>query len=135
MILKVMNLEAGQYIFEGTLMPWTAYELTGNYDDEVDVPIDLSLEEIQGLIDMMHWAYKNDLFEYSTSEMVCTYLLEERQPQIYNRVYPLVHKLFCDRYPNGNNVEGFGDYEIFIPDKIRVVAWNLYKKMEEEKEK
>ena len=133
--MKVMNLEAGQYIFECFLMPWTAYELTGNYEVEIDVSIDLSLEEIQGLINMMHWAWKNDLFEYSTSEMVCTYLLEEHQPQIYNRVYPLVHKLFCDRYPNGNNAEGFGDYEIFIPDKIEDIAWDMYKETEAKKEK
>ena len=100
--MKVMNLEAGQYIFECYLMPWTAYGLTGNYEAEIDVSIDLSLEEIQGLIDMMHWAWKNNLFEYSTSEMVCTFLLEERQPQIYDRVYPLVHKLFCENQTRQN---------------------------------
>ena len=114
-------LKAGTYIFECYPMPWTEIELgleknIGN--SPITVSLNLSYEEIQAIVDMVNWAWDNEWFEDSTSETVCTELLQKCNPQLYNKIQPLVHKQFCTQYPNSENINGFGVYEIFYPDEI-----------------
>ena len=120
-----MDLKEGNYIFECSPMPWTEYEL-GVHDISIDIPLELSNENIHSLVDIMHWAWRNEWFEHSTSETVFTELLQKRVPHLYDRIQPLVHQQFCHLYPNNENVEGFGVYEIFIPDKIIKYASSLH---------
>jgi hypothetical protein len=114
-----MRIVTGTYIFECYLMPWTEIELgLGVGCEFFEIPLELSNEDIQALADMMNWAWDNEWFEHSTSETVCTELLKKLAPQIFERIQPLVHQQFCRKYPNSENVQGFGVYEIFIPDEI-----------------
>ena len=114
-----MKLEAGIYYFEGSPMPWTEIDLgLGIGCESFEIHLELSNDDIHALIKMMHWAWDNDWFENSTSETVCTKLLKKLAPQIFERIQPLVHQQFCQKYPNSENVRGFGVYEIFIPDEI-----------------
>ena len=114
-----MNLEAGIYFFEGCPMPWTEIDLGIGVDCEsFEILLELSNEDIQTLVDMMHWAWDSEWFEHSMSETVFTELLQKRAPHIFERIQPLVHQLFCQKYPKSENVRGFGVYEIFIPDEI-----------------
>lgn len=67
----------GTYIFECSPMPWTEIELGLGVGCELfDIPLELSNEDIQALVDMMNWAWDNEWFEHSTSETVCTELLK-----------------------------------------------------------
>lgn len=115
-----MNLEPGTYRFECDLMPWTNHELgLGVYgDDSMEVVIELTKEEIQDLVNMMLWAWDNEWFENSSSEMVFTELLKERVPHLFDRIQPLAHQRFCEKFPNSETVEGYGVYEIFVPYEI-----------------
>jgi hypothetical protein len=122
-----MDIEEGIYYFECSPMPWTEYELEV-HDISIGVPLELSNEEIQSLFRMMHWAWDNQWFEHSTSETVSTMLLKQHVPDIYIKVYQQVHKQFCELYPNSENVEGFGVYEIFIPDIIADFAEEIYER-------
>lgn len=109
----------GTYIFECSPMPWTEIELGLGVGCELfDIPLELSNEDIQALVDMMNWAWDNEWFENSTSETVCTELLKKHIPQLFERIQSLVHQQFCRKYPNSKKVQGFGVYEIFIPDEI-----------------
>jgi len=110
--------KAGTYCFECDLMPWTICDLGETSDGTIFVNIELSAVEIQALVDMMNWAWDNEWFEHSTSETVCTELLKKHVPHIFERIQPLVHQQFCRKYPNSEKVQGFGVYEIFIPDEI-----------------
>lgn len=115
-------LKAGTYCFDCYPMPWTDIDLgiepksIGN--NEISVMLDLSDDDIQAIVDMMNWAWDNEWFEQSTSETVCTELLVKHIPQLYNKLYPLVHQQFCNKYPNSEDVRGFGEYEMFCPDEI-----------------
>ena len=114
-----MYIDTGIYIFECFPMPWTEIELgLGIGSESFEIPLELSNEDLQTLVDMMYWAWDNEWFEYSTSETVCTKLMQKRAPQIYERIQPLAHQQFCRKYPNSENVRGFGVYEIYIPDEI-----------------
>lgn len=113
-----MELRAGIYIFECYPMPWSVYELGCKRDCYVKLLIDLSDKNIHDLVEMMNWAWDNEWFEHSTSETVCTELLKKHIPQLFERIQPLVHQQFCRKYPNIKKVQGFGVYEIFIPDEI-----------------
>ena len=115
-------LKAGTYCFDCYPMPWTEIDLglesksIGN--NEISVMLVLSDDDIQAIVDMMNWAWDNEWFEHSTSETACTELLIKHIPQLYNKLYPLVHKQFCNKYPNSEDVRGFGEYEISCPDEI-----------------
>ncbi len=122
-----MELKEGTYIFECSPMPWTEYELGVN-DISIDVPLELSNDDLKSLVDMMQWAWDNEWFEHSTSETVFTELLQKRAPQLYDRIQPLVHHQFCQLYPNSESAEGFGVYEIFIPYQIMEYANNSFNK-------
>lgn len=60
----------------------------------------------------------NSWFEDSTSETVCTELLKNKMPSLYDKVYQLAHQQFCHTYANSEPVDGYDVYEIFIPDEI-----------------
>ena len=115
-------LKAGTYIFECYPMPWTEIELgiigknIGN--NPIEVSLDLSYEDIQAIVDMINWAWDNEWLEHSTSETAWTELLQKHIPQLYNKIQPLAHHLFCTKYPNSDHLKGFGEYEIFCPDEI-----------------
>lgn len=115
-------LKAGTYDFECFIMPWTEYELGSdckfNGSNPITVSLELSNDDIQDIVDMMKWAWDNQWMEKSTSETVCTKLLQTRLPHIYEKVQPMVHKIFCEHYPNSKHLKGFGIYEIFCPDEI-----------------
>lgn len=120
-----MSTKEGTYIFECSPMPWTEIDLgLGIGCEPFEILLELSNEDIQTLVDTMHWAWNNDWFEYSTSETVFTELLQKRAPQIFERIQPLAHQQFCRKYPKSENVRGFGVYEIFIPDEIIEYARN-----------
>lgn len=114
-----MKIETGTYIFECYLMPWTEIDLgLGIGCDYFEIPLELSSKDIQTLVDMMYWAWDNEWFEHSISETVWTELLIKFAPQIFERIQPLVHQQFCNKYPNNENIRGFGVYEIYVPDEI-----------------
>ena len=121
-----MTLKAGTYSFICYGMPWTEFEIGA--DLEIYVSLELFDEDIEKLVRMMHWAWDNQWFEHSTSETVSTMLLKQHVPDIYKKVYQQVHKQFCELYPNSENVEGFGIYEIFIPDIIADFAEEIYER-------
>lgn len=115
-------LKAGIYNFECYIMPWTAYELGSdskyNHDNPIIVSLHLSYDDIQDLVDMIKWAHENYLMEKSTSETVCSKLLQTRLPHLYDKIHLIAHEMFCADYPNRENIAGFGVYEIFCPDEI-----------------
>ena len=115
-------LKAGTYIFDCFIMPWTEHEIGPdckyNGNNPIEVQLQLSYSDIQAIVDMMNWAWDNLWMEQSTSETVCTELLKNRLPHIYNKVQLIAHEIFCANYPNSEHVEGFGVYEIFCPDEI-----------------
>ena len=113
-------MEAGTYNFECNTMPWTDAALGVYGKDEIliVVSVKLSEEEIQSLVKMMQWAWDNSWFEKSTSDTVCSELLKLQMPELYDKVWRLAHQQFCQKYPNCEGVNGFGEYEIFIPDEI-----------------
>ena len=113
-----MKPKAGKYCFECALMPWTLYELGDKGVWALEVYIELSDEDIQTLVDMMIWAYDNEWFENSISETAFTELLQKKSLQLYNRIQPLAHQQFISKYPDCQEVSGFGEYEIFPPDEI-----------------
>ena len=118
-----IKLKAGEYVFSCNPMPWTEIDMGVKFGTiEMFIPVWLSVEEIQGLIDMYRWAWDSNWFENSYSEMVCTELMKERMPQLYKRIYPLVHNAFCEKFSTDTQLRGFGDYEIFIPDEIDDLA-------------
>lgn len=122
-----MEIKEGEYVFTCYPTPWTEIDMgvrTGS--TEIEVPILLNEEEIHGIIEMYHWAWDNGWFDNSISETVCTELIEERMPDLFNKVHPVVHEFFCKNYSNNSNLEGFGDYEIFIPDEIADMASSTY---------
>ncbi|MBR3432356.1 MAG: hypothetical protein IKH05_02270 [Bacteroidaceae bacterium] len=124
-----MTLKAGTYSFICYGMPWTEFEIgvgLGNF--EIEVSLELSDGDIEKLVCLLHWAWDNEWFEHSTSETVSTMLLKQHVPYIYIKVYQQVHKQFCELYPNSENVEGFGVYEIFIPDIIVDYAEETYER-------
>lgn len=121
-----MCIETGIYIFECFPMPWTEIDLgLGIGCESFEIPLELSNEDIQSLVDMVHWAWDNEYFDHSASETVCTKLLNKLAPQIFERIQPLAHQKFCRKYPNSENVRGFGVYEFFIPDEIIESARNI----------
>lgn len=122
------NLMPGTYDFECCLMPWTKFEIGERYvgDKPIVVSLELNYEELQSLVETLHWAWDNEWFEHSMSETVCTELIQLRAHDIYDRVYPIAHQSFCELFPNCENVQGFGVYEIFIPDEIVDYASDTY---------
>ena len=118
------------YIFECYPMPWTEIDLEvpigerGNHS--FDIPQELTDEELKALVDMMCWAWNNEWFEHSTSETVCSELLQKFLPGLYERICVQVHSQFCNKYPNSENVSGFGEYEIFPPDEVNQMAREKY---------
>ena len=119
-----MELNAGTYCFPCDVMPWIEIALG---IPEIDVSIYLTDEDIRSIVEMMHWAWDNEWFEKSISETVYTELLMCRIPQLYERIQPLVHQQFISQYPIGKDEEGYGVYEIFIPDIIEEYAEDTYK--------
>lgn len=118
--LTELKLKAGSYCFSCYPMPWTerefGIETTGN--NSIDVSMELSDEEILSIVEMMFWAWDNHWFEHSISETVCSDLLKKHLPQLYDKILSVAHRLFCNKYPNSKNCQGFGTYEIFCPDEI-----------------
>ena len=124
-----MKYKAGKYSFECTIMPWTAIDMGIGIDDVlIIVSVELSEKDIQTLVQMMRWAWDNDRFENSTSETVFAELLKQHAPELYKKIYQLAHQQFCEDYPNSENVNGFGVYEIFPPDEILDYANEEYEK-------
>lgn len=125
-------MKSNLYEFECYPMPWTEIALSvasrevGNHPFLVQ--IDLIEDEIQELVAMTHWAWDNEWFEHSTSETVCSELLMKFHPDIYEKIRVQAHKQFCEKFPNSEDVVGFGDYEIFNPDEIDSLARKLYNK-------
>ena len=113
-----MELRAGIYIFECYPMPWSVYELGCKGECYVKVLIELSDKNIHDLVEMMNWAWDNKWFEYSTSETVCTELLKNHLPLLYEKVQSLAIQQFLCNYPNSEGIEDFALFEIFIPDEI-----------------
>lgn len=115
-------LKAGTYDFECFIMPWTEYELgldcKYNSNNPINVPIKLTLNDIEDIVRMMKWAWDNNWMEQSVSETVCAELLKTYLPDLYNKVQLLAHEIFCTDYPNSNYVQGFGVYEVFCPNEI-----------------
>ena len=114
-------LKAGTYTFECYPMPWTEIELgleknIGN--TPIAVSLELSFEDIQAIVEMTNWAWNNEWFEKSSSETVFTELLQQKLPNMFDKIQPLVHQQFCIKYPNSEKLDGFGVYEIFCPDEI-----------------
>ena len=112
-----MELKAGKYVFDCYPMPWSIYEL-GISDDLIKVSIELSIDDIKGLIKMMEWAWENNWFDHSTSETAWTTLLKMHMPIVFYRVHPLVVEQFLSKYPDSKNITGFGIFDIYIPDEI-----------------
>lgn len=125
-----MELRAGKYVFDCYPMPWSIYELGKKGDCPVQVSLDLSDEDIQDLVKMMNWAWDNDWFEHSTSETVCTKLLKNHLPRLFERVQPLALNQFLREYPNSEGITDFGLFEIFIPDEIIDYVCNCERKTE-----
>ena len=122
-----MELKPGIYSFDCFPMPWTTQELGADLEDyPIVISIELSLEEIQAIILMMHWAWNELWFENSTSELVNTKLLKKHVPHLYDKIQPLVHQQFINTYPKSDHLEGFGYYEIFCPDDIIAEAQRLH---------
>lgn len=122
-----MEIKEGEYVFICYPMPWTELDMGISIGTiEMSVPISLNKEEIQRIINIYHWAWGVEWFEESTSEMVCTELMKEKMPDLFNKVHPVVHDSFCKNYSNNANLNGFGDYEIFIPDEIADMASSTY---------
>ena len=115
-------LKAGTYDFECFSMPWTEYELgldcKYNGNNPINVPIKLTLSDIEDIVRMMKWAWDNNWMEVSISETVCTELLKTHLPHLFNKVQQIAHEIFCTDYPNSEHIQGFGVYEIFCPDEI-----------------
>lgn len=130
------ELKAGEYVFPCYTMPWTDIDISMSITgvdferQEFLVSIDLSDSEIQSIVDMMVWAWENQWFEFSMSETVCTELLKEHIPLLYNKIQSLVHQQFCSKYPDSKYLEGFGVYEIFCPDEILEYAAQKHKETE-----
>ena len=103
-------------------MPWTRYELGSdcmyNGNTPIKVPLQLSYSDIQDIVDMTNWSWENDWMHNNISETVCTELLQNHLPHLYNKVQQIAHEIFCTNYPNSEHIEGFGIYEIFCPDEI-----------------
>lgn len=126
-----MNIRPGTYIFECELMPWTEYELgIDKQDNTIEVALELSIDEIQSIVDYMHWAWDNDWFEHSMSETVLTELFIKHSPALYERIQPLALQKFCNLYPNSENVNGFGEFEIFPPEEFIDIARETYQAKE-----
>lgn len=115
-------LKAGTYDFECFIMPWTEYELgidcKYNGNNPIYVPLKLTLSDIEDIVGMMKWSWDNNWMEVSTSETVCSELLKTHLPHLYNKVQLIAHEIFCTNYPNSEQIQGFGVYEIFCPDEI-----------------
>lgn len=112
----------GQFTFECTLMPWTEIELNIPTGFSFDVDVVLTEDEFQALVDMMRWAWENEWFEKSSSEMVCSELLQKFLPELYQSLRDKAHSLFIQKHPDCQGVSGVGDYEIFPPDEVVDVA-------------
>lgn len=125
-----MGIKSGTYGFECFTMPWTDIDLGLDSDSignhSVEIIIELSQDDIQSLVSMMHWAWDNSWFEVSNSEIVCAQLLKKHNPQLYDTVYLQAHKQFCTKYHISENVNGFGVYEIFPHDEIVEYANKTY---------
>ena len=126
----MINIQEGKYCFDSYPMFWTELALgldqrvAGN--GNIAISVYLTDAEIQSLVEMMHWAWDNEWFEKSASEVVCSQLLKKHNPEIYDKVYAQVHQEFCNKYPNSEQIDGFGVYEIFIPDEIVDYAREIY---------
>lgn len=123
-----MPLSPGTFEFECFPMS-LATSILGINGDPIVVALDLSASEVQSIIDMLHWAWETDWFreeDHILSECKYSELFQERYPELYEKVYFLVHSKFCSMYPYNKDVDCWGVYNIFPPDDIFDMAVDMY---------
>ncbi|MBO5703563.1 MAG: hypothetical protein J6R91_03185 [Bacteroidaceae bacterium] len=118
------------YTFECYPMPWADFDLKfKDVDNQAIVfSIELNDNDIRDIINMLHWAWDNEYFDFNNSDKKNTQLLKEKVPALYERVYHLLNLEFSKRYPGGCDIESYGGYEIFPPDEIINAAVECYSK-------
>jgi len=73
------------------------------------------MDEIIEMEEMVRWMYETEYIEHSTSETLFSELIKLRMPELYDRVYQEVHRIFCEKYSSDELLDGFGEYVIFLP--------------------
>lgn len=114
-----LELTAGTYCFDCFFMDYTGDELgvdAGN--SPIHIYVDLSEEELQALVKMMLRAWDYDCLDHYDLETEYANLLKKHMPSLHDKVYQLAHQQFCQKYPNSEGGEGFGKYEIYVPDEV-----------------
>lgn len=120
-------MEEEVYEFECYPMVITEHEL-GVPSEQIEnnpimVYLKLSLEEVNSIVEMLHWAWQNQWFEDNVlSDRKWTEWMKMKLPDLFDKVYPKVHAEFCKRFPVHEGITDWGVYEIYPPDDIFCMA-------------